>query len=658
MRTLSATLRAAQQGESTEPYVDVVAENSLAGIRRLDFVQLDATANTIASHDAAIAGDGSLTRVRSDGAGNVLQQRVANPGAGPWNAWNNIGAGKGNLVACAARGARVIVVYVDAAGTGIKMRESTDNGQTYAAEVAVTTAAAAVVDLAVTYKNTTGDHAIAWVTAATLNAIVRTGGAYGAASASGVSVSSLNGVAMTYVYDWNILVTGVEVTTLRRCLWAITFGDGFDKAVGVWDVLLPQLQAESDSSVAYSAPSLAYTDTFRMTYVEADTFTGGNTRTYRTSLHPLNGWIAGANYVRQPVPVNYAGAQGLALAADANQAGYVYECAPDLVQRAAQSLATLSLTNDVLAVDIDERAGSTRGFVELDNTAGTYAGPPALLALGNRLKVKWGYRTSAGVETSQMADVWIAAHEWRRQGGVSTLRLHVEGAWELMRRSRQRTQIVHTGGDPYCSILTRMFSRAGLALSVGSASTRAKTTNPKFTIHPQTSAYEAAQQALAFVADRVRLRTNATADLIEFLASAASSYTYGAAHPVGEIRLRAEAPPISEAHAFGAGAFGEAIDYATAQAMTATREQQRDLTSASGAAAAATATATLRRRALDADAGRIVSPPNVGQEVYDLVDFTDLLVSGAAVKRRVKAVRRRYDRHAGVYEQTLDLGAA
>lgn len=239
MRSLSATLLAAQQGASREPYVDVAAENSLAGIRRLDFAQLDATANTIASHDAAVAGDGSLTRVRSDGAGNVLQQRVANPGAGPWNAWNNIGAGKGNLVACAAKGTRVIVVYVDAAGSGIKMRESTDNGVTYAAEVAVVTAAAAVVDLAVAYKNPAGDHAIAWVTASTLNAIVRTGGAYGAASASGVSVSSFNGVAMTYLFDWNILVTGVEATTLRRSLWAITFGDGFDKAVGVWDCCCP-----------------------------------------------------------------------------------------------------------------------------------------------------------------------------------------------------------------------------------------------------------------------------------------------------------------------------------------------------------------------------------------------------------------------------------
>ena len=47
MRTLSAALLAAQRAASREPYVAVVAENSIAGMRRLDFTQLNATANTI-----------------------------------------------------------------------------------------------------------------------------------------------------------------------------------------------------------------------------------------------------------------------------------------------------------------------------------------------------------------------------------------------------------------------------------------------------------------------------------------------------------------------------------------------------------------------------------------------------------------------------------
>ena len=139
MRTLPAPL-AAQQSASAEPHVDVVVENCIGGIRRLDFTLLDNTAHTIAKHDVAVAGDGSVTRVRIE-SGAVKQQRVTNPASGPWTSWNNLATGMGAQVACAAKGARVAVVYVDAAGTGIKLRESTDNGATYAAEVAVTTAA-------------------------------------------------------------------------------------------------------------------------------------------------------------------------------------------------------------------------------------------------------------------------------------------------------------------------------------------------------------------------------------------------------------------------------------------------------------------------------------------------------------------------------------
>jgi hypothetical protein len=657
VRTLSGTLTTAQQGASTEPYVEVKAENSVAGLRRLEYAILDQTAQTVASHDACVAGDGSVSRVRSDGAGNVMYQRLATPATGPYGAWGSLGAGKGNVVAIAANGARVLVVYVDAAGTGIKMRESINYGVTFAAEVAVAVAAAAVVDLAAAYKNAAGDHAIAWVTAATLNTIKRTAGVYGAASASGVAVSSFNGCAMAYVFDYSILVTGVEAVTLRRTLWGITYGDGFDKPVGVWDVLLVQQQAESDSSVAYSAPSLAYMDGFRMTWLEADTFIGGNTRVYRSSLNPQTGWMVGANLVRAPVPVAYGGSQGLAVCGDAAN-GYAYECAPNYISQAPKSTVQLDLTNDVLAVDVEELRTTTRGYVELDNTAGTYAGPPATLAVGNLLGIRWGYRTTAGIESSRMADVWISAYEYRRSGGVSVLRLYVEGAWDVLRRSRQRTQIVHTGADAYSAILTRIFSRAGLALAAGGGSARATTITPQFTIHPATSGYEAAQQALAFLADKIRLGPATQATMFEPLAADASTYTYGGTHPVSSLQLHVEAPPVSEAQAFGNAAFGEAIDFATAQAMTASRDQQRDLTSASGVTAAATAAAHLRRRALDAAAGRIVCPPNVGAELYDVVDFTDLLVNASAVKRRVRALRWRYDRHAAVYEQQLELGAS
>jgi hypothetical protein len=179
---------------------------------------------------------------------------------------------------------------------------------------------------------------------------------------------------------------------------------------------------------------------------------------------------------------------------------------------------------------------------------------------------------------------------------------------------------------------------------------------PKFTVPPQTSGFVAAQQALSFLTDRIRMSTVAGCTMTEPAASDPSTYSYGDAHPLRELRLLTAPPPVSEAQAFGAGAFGESIDFATAAMAAGTREQQRDITSATGAAAAATAAACLRRRAIEADGGLIAVAPNCGQELYDVIDVTDPLIAASAVKRRVSRIRWRYDARRGVYDQELRLG--
>lgn len=655
MRALPSDLLAAQRGASAEPIVDVAVENSIGGVRRLDFAQLDATAQTIGRHDAAVAGDGSVTRVRIE-AGAVKQQRVTNPALGPWTAWNNLTTGIGAQIACAAKGARVAIVYTDAAGTGVKMKESTDSGATFGTEIAVATAAASVADLAVAYRNSGGDLAVAWAAGTSVSIIKRVSGAFGGAASTSPGAGSLNGVAMTYGFDWDIVLTGVEATTLKPSLWTIVYGDGIDAPANTWSAMNAQQQAESDASVTYKAPSLVYTDTYRIDFIEADAFTGGATRVYRATLHPALSFVSGAFTLRTPAPVNYAGAEGLAIAADAGSSGSVYESAPDAVYRAPQGQSLRSLTMDVIAAEIDERADATSGYIDIDNASGAYAGPPAPVAIGNLVSLAWGYRTPGGAAPSRMADLWIASYEYRRSGGGSVLRLRVEGGWELLRRNRQRAQVVHTS-DTYMTVLTRIFSRAGLLLSASGVSTRATGVTPKFTVHPDTTASEAARRALAFLADRIRMRSAAGATITEPLASAASDYTFGATHPLRAVRLSSEAPAVSEAQAFGSGAFGEAIDYASASLGLGTREQQRDATSASGGAAAATAAARLRQRALDAEAGEIIAPPNCGQELLDVIDFSDALISASAVKRRVSAIRWRFDRRRGIYEQRLSLAA-
>jgi hypothetical protein len=235
------------------------------------------------------------------------------------------------------------------------------------------------------------------------------------------------------------------------------------------------------------------------------------------------------------------------------------------------------------------------------------------------------------------------------------LRLHVEGGWEVLRRNRQRMQIVHTS-DAYLTILLRIFSRAGLQLTSGGVSTRAASVTPKFTILTESSGFESTMRVLAFLADRIRMRSLAAATVLEPLTTSASDYTYGTAHPLRAVRLLSEAPPLAEAQALGAGAFGEAIDFTSAASGAGTREQQRDASSGTGSAAAATAAAHLRQRALDARAGEMAAPPNCGQELLDVVDFSDALVAPGAVKRRVMGIGWRYERRGARYEQVLVLG--
>ncbi|MEX2245651.1 MAG: hypothetical protein WEC75_03100 [Dehalococcoidia bacterium] len=651
---MSSALLAAQKSASREPAVQVIVRNTVGAVRRNDFAVLDTTSHPLAKHDAAVAADGSVTRVRIE-SGAVKQQRVADPASGPWSSWNDLATAMGTAVACAAKGARVAVVYIDAAGTGIKLRESTDNGVSYGSEQAVTTSPASVVDLAVAYKNSSGDLAIAWASAANARIIKRTSGAFGSVSTMPGTVSSFNGIAMTYGFDWDILLAGVEATSLRPTLWTAIHGDGNDEAAGVWGAsIYPQQQAEADASITFQAPSIMYTDTYRITFVEVDAFAGGATRTYRSHLHPSLGFgaAAGPFSICTPAPVDYGGAQGLALAHDTS---WVYEAAPDRVQRASDATVTLDVSAAVLAVELEESTESVRGHVDLDNSGGAFTGPPSPLAVGNLVSIGWGYRTSSGPAYSFAADTWIAAYEHRRAGGVSTLRLHLEGGWEALRRNRQRAQIVHTA-DPYRTVLLRIFSRAGLVLTVSGASSRSLNVLPRFTVHPQTSAFEAAQRALAFLADRIAMRSVASAVLREPLPSDTTDYTFGTDHPLRAARLRAEPPPVSEALAFGDGAFGESIDYAAAALGLGSSAQLRDLASDTNAEAAATAAAHLRQRALDADAGEIVVPPNVGQEIFDVVELSDPLIAASPVRRRVAALRWRYDAPRAIYEQMLRLG--
>lgn len=239
MRTIGAPLTAAQKAAARTPYVTAVVQNNVEHVRRLDYANLNATVNAAGKHDIALAADKSATRVRIEG-GFVKHQRIlfANHGTpAAWDAWTNLNAA-GSQVACAAIDTRVIVVYTDAAATGIRYRESTDSGATFGADTLLLTSGVAVLDLAVAYKNSAGDLAIFWTNAsAVVGGNKRTAGVFGGAISNPATFAALTGIAATYAFDYELLITGTELTTTKPTVWTQIWGDGSGAGVGVWTTI-------------------------------------------------------------------------------------------------------------------------------------------------------------------------------------------------------------------------------------------------------------------------------------------------------------------------------------------------------------------------------------------------------------------------------------
>jgi hypothetical protein len=665
MRSISAALTAAQKEASRAAYVVCEVKNQVENVRRLDFADVNTTANAAAKHDIAVAADGSVQRVRVQ-SGTIKHQRVTDPGTpSAWDSWTDLATSRGSSIAVAARGARVIVVYTDTVGLTVYYRESTDSGQTFGAETTLTAAPGGiVVDLAAAYKDASGEAFVAWCLGASMRGIKRAGGTWGSVLNPGDTFASLSGIAMTYAFDYEMVITGQEATTSKPTVWTRVYGDGVAQAADTWSGLQRMVQAEV-STAAFTAPSLDFVDTYRANFTEIASWTGGQTRHYRTWLHASNLFTAGPFAWRTPLPSDNAAALGLAVA---HGATHVYESGITVVRRAARAAVTLDVSSDVLALELVESALDCHGWIEIVN-AGAYAGPPAPLQPGNLVAVSFGYHTASGAQASRVQDLWITAIEHRvrprtaGEGRRSTLRLHVEGGLRRLQRSMQRFHISHPATEDYRAIISAVMLRAGLALSVTSASARSDSVTPWLHIAPEQSGAFALRAALAFLADRIVPKASGVMALHEPLASDASAYTLGAGpeHPLYALTLRDEPPAVSETMALSftsgnAYLTGQAHDHAAGVHGLGAIARVRDLSSDTTGEVSATASAHLRQRALDERAGELVCPPICGLELLDVLTFSDPLVSAAAQTRRVAGITWRLDRARQVYEQRIALG--
>ncbi|MEZ4553761.1 MAG: hypothetical protein R3B59_07615 [Dehalococcoidia bacterium] len=656
MRSLTSTLLAAQQAASGVPAFAAELHDRDVGVARLRWERWYTGAEAAGPCVAAVPADGSLLRARIDvGAATLYHSRVASPGSGStYSGWTSLGTvATAPRLGLAAAGTRALVAYVATGGLAVRIRESTDSGASFGGSTTLVTAGGAVTAIACALQSD-GSAAVVYAVAGVVYRLTRTGtGSWSAATAWSNSLATVSGLAALFTTDYQVLVSGTT-SAGDAGAWACILGAGGVLPAGNWSGLSEVAGAASGTLVTYLATGLAFADVPRAALVESYSGGGAYSRAQLASGTEASDfddfpW-------REPQPFEVASSHGVGIAAGAAD-GWLVTAAG--VWHATSSVTGVILSDDVLEADVQLSAERGRLRLVLRNEDGRYgvAAAPAL-APGGELRVAPGFVTSAGVETSEGMRFWITSVARRRARGAATVEVEAVDGWGVLAAWIAPRQLVWAAGAATVhDIVTLMLRRAGLRLSVSPGSNESTAHQPAFTVRAGESAATAVRRLLEVVPDVLRMR-GSTPVLFEPLASESSGYACGTTHAVEALSAEEGRQAAGWARVFGAGVFAESVDVAALHAGAGAALVVDDALAAQ-ARADVRATTVLRRQALAVPRGELVSPPNVGAEVWDVIDVTDATLGLSGAKYRVAGWRLRFSRAARpVYEQTLQLVTA
>jgi hypothetical protein len=389
--------------------------------------------------------------------------------------------------------------------------------------------------------------------------------------------------------------------------------------------------------VAYRAPFLSRSDTYRLTFVEQYTGTVAYSRPYHSHA-PASADYA-SNLWREPSPFDLASEYGQAMAASASAA---WLSTPSGVWTAPLAVTSLDVTADVLQCAARESAFEGRVQFTLRNDDGRYSAPPTPLALGAEVRVGLGYRTSAGNEASDGPSYWIERIERRTGRGEGSVVITARNGWSLLDRWRARRSYAWAAGTTTVfAILQTLFARAGLEFSASGASSEVSNLQPAFVIQPGESALNAVRRLLAMLPDVILLRRE-SAILTEPLASQAAAFAYGNDYRILTGRYADASPESNRAQAFGLNVFAEAFDWPSVGTESDRLDQAIDRNLATATQAQDRADALLRQALLATATAEITSPVNCALELWDVIEVTDVLAGLSAAKKRVAGIELRY----------------
>ncbi len=619
-------------------------------------------------HALTMPGDSSLIRARITlpaDSRKLYRQRVSSPGPGSdFSQWTYTGQYNAAVVACASHGAEVSIFWIDGDNRKIQRIKSTDYGATWGSpEVIDYSPTTSINGIAAAYRPD-GDLAIFFADQSTLYVKKHVSGEWQAKSAWDKSTGNLSGVTAVYDADWNLLVTGRDPADNFK-LWSLVYGDGGDVAAGSWSGLQELASAPSGGDFDYRQPFLDKPDVYRSFFVEK--FAGNEAYNRPFWTHS----VLDANFIdnlwREPVPFNLSSEYGLAMA---HHGDYCWLSSPAGVWRASLTARSLDLTADILTVRQDQEENSGRLTVELRNDEGQYASPGegglAILDIGCQLDFSPGYRTTAGSEVSSGQTFSLRAYEHTSSGGKASLVLYAEDAWEAIAAWKARYQFRWNKASSQASvkdILSFLLARAGLKLGVVSQSSVITGFYPDFTISPGDGGETVLRKLLSFVPD-VLFVEGSKSYIVNPLSSDSSVYSYGEEHQILERRYRRGAWKLNRVRVEGYDAGSDQAIIADSFAWDEIEilydrfRQIEDKNIDTVARAEERGDACLRETEMASAGGAILVPVNCGQQLYDVVDITDVRAGLTAGKKRVLGITLVYGTGRGEYRQRLKLGAA
>ncbi|MGA8849709.1 MAG: hypothetical protein WB564_07815 [Dehalococcoidia bacterium] len=708
MKTLTATLLAAQKKPSRLPYVEAKVYDYEAGIKRLTWTRLYTGSEPDNHHGIAFDSQSSMHRIRSGGSSTLLYQKITNPGpSSNYSQWTQIATNCYGPCAIAASGSKVYIFYRKTANVLWKYY-SHDYGQSW--QNAQLADYSEVVSLAACWWGT-GNNVVCFALKASypanLNGIVL--------NTSDQTLSQHEwcdgnhplldtyGIGASFNPFWpaiEIVFAGKESDSpynhfdLFRTKFSDTYHflalesflmapDGEDITYQYPDCHLP--------AVAPGEGGLDY-ETNRIIAVEK--FVGTTAYTRPLICHMVKGTYWSDTTFTEPKPFLPAVAPGVGGLRLQSTSDYWWMEKPDGVWRAprpalpaivltsaglpAEALAQagdiISLTQRISSPLTGEGQGEGDLIITLDNSHGYYnvgAGlVPALVNKRSEIVLNLGYKTTAGNEAVESDTYWIDSWEYSSTPNQSLFTIRCLDGWGLMDRWSARYQMRWNKDEvnpkSVWQILYQLLARVGIKLSNDPSKPQSSAINnlyPDFALDSGVGGDAAIRRLLSFVPDQLVFRGQ-EAFTKNPLPAEAPSYSYGvgaAAHPIIAGKYT-DAVTASRTRAIGQDEDSnrivqDALDWDLLELAIDILEQDYDPNLQTATRAQERADALLRQMSLRAERGNLVVPTNVGQELLDVIEVTDARCGGSEENYRVQGIRILYDRRKGQYDQMFTLGA-